>query len=76
VVVLVAYFIRLEHYVEFDPAQWKPKLATWTRMLNIGLPAGGEFGLMAVFVSVMYWAGRDFGAAAQAGLGVACAPTR
>jgi len=70
VVVLVAYFIRLEHYVEFDRAQWRPKLATWARMLNIGLPAGGEFGLMAVFVSVMYWAARDFGAAAQAGLGV------
>lgn len=70
VVVLVAYFVKLEHYVRLDPAQWKPRLATWTRLLNIGLPAGGEFGLMALFVGVMYWAARDFGAAAQAGIGV------
>jgi putative MATE family efflux protein len=70
VAVLVGYFIRLEHYVRLDPAQWKPRLATWGRMVNIGLPAGGEFGLMAVFVAVIYWAARDSGAAAQAGIGV------
>jgi putative MATE family efflux protein len=70
VLVLVAYFIRLEHYVRLEPAQWKPRFATWARMLNIGLPAGGEFGLMAVFVAVIYWAARDSGAAAQAGIGV------
>jgi len=68
--VLVAYFVRLEHYIKLDPAQWKPRLATWARMLNIGLPAGGEFGLMAIFVAVIYWAARDSGAAAQAGIGV------
>ena len=70
VVVLVGYFIRLEDYVRLDSAQWKPRLATWGRMVNIGLPAGGEFGLMAVFVAVIYWAARDSGAAAQAGIGV------
>jgi len=70
VAVLVAYFVRLEHYVTLDPARWRPNLATWGRLLNIGLPAGGEFGLMAIFVGVIYWVARDWGAAAQAGIGV------
>lgn len=39
-------------------------------MLNIGLPAGGEFALMFVYMAVIYWVIRDFGAAAQAGFGV------
>lgn len=70
VVVLSIYFVRLEKYVGFERAQWRPRLATWKRMLNIGLPAGGEFGLLAVFTGVMYWIIRDFGAAAQAGFGI------
>jgi Na+-driven multidrug efflux pump len=39
-------------------------------MLSIGLPAGGEFGLMFVYNAVTYWVIRDFGAAAQAGFGI------
>src|SRR5882672_3304973 len=70
VVLLTVYFLRLEHYVAFDTKQWRPRLATWIRMLNIGLPAGGEFALMAVFVAIVYWIIRDFGAAAQAGFGI------
>ena len=70
VVMLSAYFLRLEKYVAFDPSQWRPRIATWSRMLNIGLPAGGEFALMAVFMGVVYWIIRDFGAAAQAGFGI------
>jgi putative MATE family efflux protein len=70
VIMLAYYFLRLEHYVGFDLTQWAPKLATWRRMLNIGLPAGGEFALLAVFTAVIYWIIRDFGAAAQAGFGI------
>jgi Na+-driven multidrug efflux pump len=70
VVALTIYFLRLEHYVAFDVAQWRPKLATWARILNIGLPSGGEFVFLAIFVGVMYWAMRGFGDAAQAGFGV------
>jgi putative MATE family efflux protein len=70
VLLLSVYFLRLEQYVVFDRSQLWPQLATWRRMLNIGLPAGGEFGLMAVFVGVVYWIIRDFGAAAQAGFGI------
>ena len=70
VIMLTFYFLRLEHYVGFDLTQWVPKIATWRRMLNIGLPAGGEFALFAVFTAVIYWIIRDFGAAAQAGFGI------
>jgi Na+-driven multidrug efflux pump len=39
-------------------------------MLDIGLPAGGEFALMFVYMAVIYWVISDFGAAAQAGFGI------
>jgi putative MATE family efflux protein len=70
VVLLAIYFIRLEHYVGFDPRDWKPDWSTWGRLLNIGLPAGGEFALFAIFVGIIYWAARDLGSAAQAGVGL------
>ena len=70
VALLAVYFLRLEHYVAFDLAQWRPRAATWLRILNIGLPAGGEFALMGIFVAVVYGIIRDFGAAAQAGFSI------
>ncbi len=70
VVLLSFYFVRLEKYVHFRAGLWAPRFAVWGRMLNIGLPAGGEFALMFVYMSVIYWIIRDFGAAAQAGFGV------
>src|SRR5947209_17952027 len=39
-------------------------------MLRIGIPAGAEFALMAVYIVVVYSIIRGFGAAAQAGFGV------
>jgi putative MATE family efflux protein len=70
VVLLGWYFMRLEKYVHFDASQWHPRFAVWGRMLNIGLPAGGEFALMFVYMGVIYWVIRDFGAHAQAGFGI------
>jgi putative MATE family efflux protein len=67
---LAMYFHRLEKYIHFRPALWRPQLAVWGRMINIGLPAGGEFGFMFVFMAVIYWVIRDFGAPAQAGFGL------
>jgi MATE family, multidrug efflux pump len=74
VILLSLYFVRLEKYVSFDPAQWRPHWPTWARMLNIGAPAGGEFGLMFVIISVIYVAIRQFGSDAQAGvaIGIRC----
>jgi Na+-driven multidrug efflux pump len=70
VLMLAIYFIRLEHYVGFNSAQWKPQLAYCKRILNIGLPAGGEFFVMFLTMAIMYWLLRDFGADAQAGYGI------
>jgi len=64
------YFARLEKYVAVERSLWHPQLPVWKRMLGIGLPAGGEFLLMFGYMAVIYWAIRDFGAAAQAGFGL------
>jgi putative MATE family efflux protein len=70
VLMLTVYFIKLEHYVGFNSAQWKPKAAYCKRILNIGLPAGGEFFVMFLTMAIMYWLLRPFGADAQAGYGI------
>src|SRR4029077_3615902 len=70
VVSLWVYFVRLEHYVALHRAQWRPHLGLIRRILNVGLPAGGEFFMMFVIIGVIYWAIRGFGPAAQAGFGV------
>src|SRR5690606_23538997 len=70
VAMLTFYFVKLERYVFFVPALWRPDLATWKRMLNVGVPAGGEFALMFIYMGVVYWVIADFGAAAQAGFGI------
>lgn len=70
VAMLGVYFVRLEKYVRFDSALWKPRMAQWRRMLNIGLPAGGEFALMFIYMAVVYFVIADFGAAAQAGFSI------
>ena len=67
---LSVYYLRLEKYVGFHPDLWRPRLRTWRQILDIGLPAGGEFALMFVYVGVIYFVIRDFGSAAQAGFGV------
>jgi putative MATE family efflux protein len=70
VVMLALYFHRLEKYVGFVRAQWRPQMLVWRRLLRVGLPAGGEFLLMFVLMAVLYWVLRPFGADAQAGFGI------
>ncbi len=64
------YFIKPSAYLHFVPSQWVPQFSLWGQMLKIGLPAGAEFGLMAVYLFVIYAISRPFGAAAQAGFGI------
>ncbi|MGE0158898.1 MAG: MATE family efflux transporter [Gemmatimonadales bacterium] len=70
IVMMVAYFVRLEHYVGFDASLVRPRAAAWKRILAIGLPPGGEFALMFVYMAVIYWVIRGFGSEAQAGFGI------
>jgi putative MATE family efflux protein len=70
VVWLTSYFFKPGSYLRFSPAHWAPRFGLWGEMLKIGLPAGGEFALMAVYLTVVYSVIRPFGAAAQAGFGI------
>ncbi len=70
IVILVYYFLTQEKYVQFDKRQFAPDFAVWKRMLDIGLPAGGEMLLMFVYFGVIYLVIKDFGAAAQAGFSI------
>ncbi|MFV1985665.1 MAG: MATE family efflux transporter [Gemmatimonadota bacterium] len=69
VVLMTVYFVRLERFVTFDTALLRPRLNAWKRILTVGLPPGGEFALLFVYMAIIYWAIRGFGAEAQAGFG-------
>jgi putative MATE family efflux protein len=66
---ILAYF-KPSAYLHFVIADWKPRLGLWRDMLKIGLPAGAEFALMAVYLGIVYAVTRPFGASAQAGFGI------
>jgi putative MATE family efflux protein len=70
VLMLTLYFFKLEKYVGFHSEQWQPNFVYWKRILNIGLPAGGEFFVMFLSMGLVYWVIRQFGAEAQAGYGI------
>lgn len=69
-ILTIIYFEKSYRYLRFRVSQWSPRLKIWWSMLRIGLPAGAEFALMAVYIVVVYAIIRNFGAAAQAGFGV------
>jgi putative MATE family efflux protein len=64
------YFLRSSAYLHLVPALWRPRLSLWGQMLKVGLPAGTEFALIAVYMFIVYTVSRPFGAAAQAGFGI------
>jgi len=70
VIWLSTYFLKPADYLHFVPSQWVPRLPLWSQLLKIGLPAGAEFALIAVYLFVVYAISRPFGAAAQAGFGI------
>jgi len=67
---LALFFLPKDSYLKFMRADWKPQLGLWGALLKIGMPAGAEFALMAVYLFVVYAVSRPFGAAAQAGFGI------
>ncbi|MEO5579418.1 MAG: MATE family efflux transporter, partial [Gemmatimonadaceae bacterium] len=70
VVWLATYFLPRDTYLRFVVADWGPHPATWKKMLTIGLPAGFEFVIIALYLILVYFITRPFGAAAQAGFGI------
>ncbi len=69
-VALVSYFRRTASPVRFRVPQWRPQVRLWGDMLKIGLPAGGEFALLSVYMLLVYDITRGFGSSAQAGFGI------
>jgi putative MATE family efflux protein len=66
----VAYFRRPASPFRFRTREWAPQPGLWRAILRIGLPAGGEFALIFVYMILVYDIIRPFGAAAQAGFGI------
>ena len=56
--------------MKFVRSNVKPDTVLWRKILGIGLPAGAEFALVAVYLFIVYVISRPFGAAAQAGFGI------
>src|SRR5581483_6625761 len=69
-VLIVIYFERKYHYLRFRFPLFRPQTKIWGGMLRIGVPAGGEFLLLFVYIMIVYAIIRGFGPAAQAGFGV------
>ncbi|HEV3048796.1 MAG TPA: MATE family efflux transporter [Longimicrobium sp.] len=67
---LSTHFIRPDAWLRIVPADARPRTAAWRRLLGIGLPAGFEFAMMALYQAVVYTLARPFGAAEQAGFGI------
>jgi putative MATE family efflux protein len=63
-------FMAEEAFLRVRASEAGPRPAVWKSLVEIGLPAGAEFGLTAVFMFVVYAVARPFGAAAQAGFGI------
>ena len=70
VLMMTAYFIRLEHYVGFRSSLLRFRWDVMRRVLRIGVPPGGEFALLFTYTAIVYYVIRDFGAPAQAGYGI------
>jgi putative MATE family efflux protein len=69
-VLLMMRYFHKNARIRFDPSQLRVQRGVWSRILKIGLPSGGEFALMFLFMGVIYYVIREFGAAAQAGYGI------
>ncbi len=69
-VLMLIYFEKKYHYLRFRFPLFRPQTKIWGKMLGIGVPAGAEFVLLFVYITIVYGIIRGFGPAAQAGFGV------
>ena len=61
---------RRDAILTYAQREWRPRLEVWRRMLAIGMPAGFDFAMMAVYLFIVYSVAKPFGTAAQAGFGI------
>jgi putative MATE family efflux protein len=69
-ILMVIYFEKKYRYLRFRFPLFRPQTKIWGKMLHIGVPAGAEFMLLFVYITIVYGIIRGFGPAAQAGFGV------
>lgn len=69
-IIWLAFYFGRDQYLHLKVSTWKPQLAVWKQVLTIGLPAGFEFAMTAVYLIIVYATMRPFGASAQAAFGV------
>lgn len=67
---MIAIFPLEQNKMHWHSEMIAPRLKEWGRLFYVGVPAAGEFLLMFVTGSVIYWVIRSFGAEAQAGFGI------
>jgi MATE family, multidrug efflux pump len=70
VAAMALYFFWQRRYLYFELSLWKPIRSIWAEILRIGLPAGGELVILAIYLMIVYSLIRGFGASAQAGFGI------
>lgn len=63
-------FHCFQRYITIDRRLMIPKFRQWRRILLVGLPVGADLVLYSCFITIVYYAIREFGSAAQAGFGV------
>ncbi len=68
VVWMIVYFLPAEAYLRFSFRDWKPRFDLWRDMLKVGLPAGAEFALMAVYLMLVYAVSRPVRCGGASGL--------
>lgn len=69
-VAILVIFPRVQNMPSLSARAARPRLVVWRRIVVIGLPAAGEFLMLFIIVSVIFWVIRGFGPQAQAGFGV------
>ncbi|MBU2869473.1 MATE family efflux transporter [Colwellia sp. E2M01] len=70
-VLLLAFYVKsADKYVSIELSLWRANKQRIKKLMAIGLPAGGEFFLMFVYMGSIYWLIQPFGADAQAGFGL------
>lgn len=67
---LIYIFPRVQTALRLRIGALAPNFAAWRAMIFVGLPTALEFAMMFVIFVVIYWVIRDFGATAQAGVGI------
>lgn len=70
VLLLRHYFLSMTKYLTFDLSLWKFISKNIKKNLTIGLPAGGEFFLIFIYMGSIYWLIQRFGPEAHAAFGL------